>query len=247
MLVGTATDPGKVRKINQDFYYCSDEVTGLYFYIIADGMGGHNGGEVASRISVNTVKKYILEHYCRDEYINDRLLLIRDAFSEGNNKVFGMSEGREDLKGMGTTLTMAFMENNILYTGHIGDSRIYIFRGDKIEKITEDHSLVEELVKNGSISPEEADNHPQKNIITRALGTQEHAEIDMGSKMMEEGDIVLMCTDGLTNMLSNKEIELQCKTIDDPQELCDSLLAQANLRGGKDNITVIAVKVRWEN
>lgn len=244
MLVGAATDVGVIRSMNQDYYYCSEKNTGIHFYIIADGMGGHKGGEVASCTSVNVVKDYIVEHYWQGKYQNNRLLLVRDAFLKSNQEVFEMSEKKEELRGMGTTLTMALVEDNVLYMGHIGDSRIYLIKDGKAEKITEDHSLVEELVKNGSISQEEADNHPQKNIITRALGTQLDVEIDVVSRKLEKVDMLLMCTDGLTNMLNEKDIELIYQKIKDPQKLCNSLITEANKRGGKDNITVIAVKVR---
>lgn len=245
MQVGAATDVGKVRSMNQDFYYCSREGRTPYFYIVADGMGGHNGGEVASKISVNIIKDFVMEHYKEEDYVQNRLLLVKDALARANKEVFRISVEKEELRGMGTTLSMAFIEEQRLYTGHIGDSRIYLIREGKAEKITEDHSLVAELLKNGRITPEEADIHPQRNIITRALGTQCHVEIDLGVRDLREGDMLLLCTDGLSNMLSCREIENLCGTIDDPQVLCDRLVEEANLRGGKDNITVVAVKVRW--
>ncbi len=247
MLVGAATDSGKIRHMNQDYYYCSENNSGVHLYIIADGMGGHNAGEVASKTSVNVVKDYVIENYSKERYKNDRKGLVKEAFLKGNQEVFGLSEGCDELRGMGTTLTMALIEGYMLYTGHIGDSRIYLYRKGNMERLTEDHSLVEELVKNGSISPEEAYNHPQRNIITRALGTQNNVVIDLDCRKLEEGDMLLMCTDGLTTMLNDKEIELMCRETDQPQLLCNKLVSEANIRGGRDNITVIAVRVRWEN
>lgn len=244
MITGAATDPGKVRGTNQDYYLVQD--SGKYgLFIVADGMGGHNGGEVASRASVLHVRDFIEQAWDRGEYGADRLRLIKDALAAANRAVFDLAAGDEHLRGMGTTLSMALTADRMLYTGHIGDSRIYLFRDNGLVKLTEDHSLVAELIRNGSITPEEGDNHPQKNIITRALGTGIDIEADLSEREIRDGDILLLCTDGLTNMLSCDDMLELCVSIDEPQLLCNRLVEEANNRGGKDNITVIAVKVRW--
>ncbi|MBA1333792.1 MAG: Protein serine/threonine phosphatase PrpC, regulation of stationary phase [Firmicutes bacterium] len=244
MIAGAATDPGKVRSTNQD-YYLVENGSKYGLYIVADGMGGHNGGEVASRASVLFVKDFIEQAWDKDEYAADRPGLVKDALAAANRAVFNLAAKDEQLRGMGTTLSMAFIVDRMLYTGHIGDSRIYLLRDSQLIKLTEDHSLVAELIKNGSITPEEGDNHPQKNIITRALGTGIDIESDLSEREMQDGDTILLCTDGLTNMLSCADILDLCLNIGEPQLLCSRLVAEANNRGGKDNITVIAVKVRW--
>jgi protein phosphatase len=246
MRAGAATDPGKVRSMNQDYFYLSTAEGKPNLYIVADGMGGHNGGEVASKTSVDYARSFIEQSWNKAEYSGDRIKLIRDALMAANREVFNMASRNNELYGMGTTLSMALVEGKTLYTGHIGDSRIYLIRNNKAEKLTEDHSLVAELIKNGSITPEEGDNHPQKNIITRALGTSVTVEVDISRRELEEDDMLLLCTDGLTNMVNCGDILELCNTIEEPEKLCRRLVEEANNRGGKDNITVIVVKVRWD-
>jgi serine/threonine protein phosphatase PrpC len=243
MKVGAATDIGLSRMMNQDSYYCSSGRESPYLFIVADGMGGHNGGEIASRASVDTIRDFVQNNHKKDEYRTDRLLLIKEAINKANSVVYNRSVDDPDLKGMGTTLTMALIEEGKLYIGHIGDSRMYLLRDGECRKLTEDHSLVAQLIKNGSISPEEGDHHPQKNIITRALGTCMTAEIDLDTQGLQDGDILLLCTDGLTNMLELKEIIRICSSGEDPQSISEELIKEANLMGGRDNVTAIVVKV----
>lgn len=246
MKVGVATDIGLVRSINEDSYYCSNGTRGLYLYIIADGMGGHSGGEIASKASVETVRHFIETNFERPEYVEDRLSMIREAMARANSEVYNRATAIDGLEGMGTTLTMAIIDRKRLYVGHIGDSRMYLLRNGKFDKLTEDHSLVAELIKKGSISPEEGDRHPQKNIITRALGTDRNIEMDLLTKDLQRDDLILMCTDGLTNMLDLEEIVSLCDAEVNPQSLVEKLVDSANNKGGTDNTTVIAVKVGWD-
>jgi serine/threonine protein phosphatase PrpC len=162
MKVGAATDIGLSRMMNQDSYYCSSGLKAPHLYIVADGMGGHNGGEIASKTSVDTVKSFIESCYQVSEYVNDRLLMIRDAITKANSVVYNRSLEDQNLIGMGTTLTMALIEEGRLYIGHIGDSRMYLLRGEECRKLTEDHSLVAQLIKNGSISPRRVTVIPRK-------------------------------------------------------------------------------------
>ncbi|MDD2573502.1 MAG: Stp1/IreP family PP2C-type Ser/Thr phosphatase [Firmicutes bacterium] len=245
MKVGAATDIGLSRMINQDCYYCSSGLNAPHLYIVADGMGGHNGGEIASKISVDTVRSFIESGYQGAEYVKDRLLMIRDAMNKANSIVYNRSLDNQDLEGMGTTLTMALLEEGRLYIGHIGDSRMYLMRDGEYRKLTEDHSLVAQLIKNGSISPEEGDNHPQKNVITRALGVDMTVEMDLDTEMLQKDDTLLLCTDGLTNMLDLDEIIRICSEEKDPQSISETLVEEANIKGGKDNVTAIVVKVGW--
>ncbi len=243
MKVGAATDIGLSRMMNQDSYYCSSGLKAPHLYIVADGMGGHNGGEIASKTSVDTVKSFIESCYQVSEYVNDRLLMIRDAITKANSVVYNRSLEDQNLIGMGTTLTMALIEEGRLYIGHIGDSRMYLLRGEECRKLTEDHSLVAQLIKNGSISPEEGDCHPQKNVITKALGVEMTVEMDLGTEILKQGDTLLLCTDGLTNMLGLGEIIRICSKGQDPQSISKALIEEANIKGGKDNVTAIVVKV----
>lgn len=246
MKTGAATDPGRVRVTNQDYYYIK-ECEGFGLFIVADGMGGHNGGEVASKLSVGVTAEYIINRWGSEEYSKNKKQLVSDAIDKANYEVFETASKKKELCGMGTTLSLALVEGNNLYIGHIGDSRIYLVRGQKIQKLTQDHSLVAELIKNGSISPEEGDNHPQKNIITRALGTAATVCPDILSIAVNKGDALLLCTDGLTNMLNCGEILDLYNSIEDPQTLCDILIREANYRGGNDNITVVVAKVGWNS
>lgn len=243
MKAGAATDIGLIRMMNQDSFYCSSGVEDPCLFIVADGMGGHNGGEIASRISVDTIKGFIQDNYLKPEYQRDRLLLIKEAMNKANSVIYSRSMEDPDLRGMGTTLTMAMIEEERLYIGHIGDSRMYLLRNGEYRKLTEDHSLVAQLIKNGSISPEEGENHPQKNIITRALGIETEAEMDLDTLMLQQGDILLLCTDGLTNMLDLEDIIGICGSGDSPQSISEALVEEANRKGGRDNVTAIVVKV----
>ena len=243
MKVGAATDIGLSRMMNQDSYYCSSGLKAPHLYIVADGMGGHNGGEIASKTSVDTVKFFIESGHNKPEYISDRLLMIRDAITKANSVVYNRSMEDQNLKGMGTTLTMALIEGKRLYIGHIGDSRMYLLRGEECRKLTEDHSLVAQLIRNGSISPEEGDYHPQKNVITKALGVDMTIEMDLDTEMLQQGDTLLLCTDGLTNMLELDGIIKICSNGQCPQSISETLIKEANIKGGKDNVTAIVVKV----
>ncbi len=245
MKAGASTDIGMSRIMNQDSYYCSTGVKSPYLYIVADGMGGHNGGEIASKTSVDTISTFISSNREKPQYVKNRLLMIKEAMNKANNVVYNRARDNRELRGMGTTLTMAVVEERKLYIGHIGDSRMYLIRGGELKKLTEDHSLVAELIKNGSISPEEGDKHPQKNVITRALGTELPVEMDLDIINLEDGDTMLLCTDGLTNMLTMEEIMELLSIGEDPQFLSETLVKEANNKGGKDNVTAIVVKVGW--
>ncbi len=247
MKAGAATDIGLVRMMNQDSYYCSRGLKTPYLYIVADGMGGHNGGEVASRIAVDTVESFIKSGLDNPKYYDNRLFLVKDAVMEANSVIYNLAMVDEKLRGMGTTLTMAMLEEEKVYIGHIGDSRMYLMRDGRCQKLTEDHSLVAQLIKNGSISPEEGDCHPQKNIITKALGIDVEVEIELDTKNLKNKDMLLLCTDGLTNMLEPGEILSICSVNKEPQTIAKMLVDEANMKGGRDNVTAIVVEVRWNS
>lgn len=227
------TDVGRVRKENQDSYYISPT---YQYSIIADGMGGHNGGEVASQMAISLLRAYIDKQSPKNQ--QQVIKMLKSGFVEVNGIIFGMSMEDDALQGMGTTLIACYLIDQSAVIAHVGDSRLYHISDQKIEQVTKDHSIVEQLVDQGSITPEQAKTHPQKNMITRAIGTDAEVEADVYIISVKEHDIMLLCTDGLTNLVTADEIYALVKTSDDPQQLVDL----ANTRGGSDNITVIIMK-----
>ena len=242
MEVLASSDKGRVREQNEDYYYVSDKNKDLGIYMLADGMGGYEGGEIASRLAIDAERRYIEDHF--DEIPHDNkeniLKLIRDSMEYANTVVFDIAKQSEELKSMGTTLEICLIYNNRAYIGHIGDSRIYRIRGQFIRKLTTDHSYVETLVKDGTITKEEAKHHPKKNMLMKALGCLEFAEPDVMVKNFQKGDIIVMTSDGLTNMVEESTIH---ETIINNFENSDKLLIDmANNAGGVDNITVVIIK-----
>jgi serine/threonine protein phosphatase PrpC len=240
------TDIGLVRKVNEDSFL-SKKLEGLentYLHIVADGMGGHNAGEVASSMAVKEIAEYIGENIDElkreDKEIQD---LIRSSILYANEKVYKTSIVKSNCLGMGTTLSMVLLKENKAFIGHVGDSRVYLIRGKSITRLTEDHSLVAELVKSGTIKPEEADHHPQKNVITRALGTEYTLEPDIIQYEMDSGDFILICTDGLSNTVNEEEIAATIANSSDIEEACGLLLEKAKGNGGYDNITAVIIQM----
>lgn len=234
------TDIGKAREMNQDCYYIPGPDEELKLYIVADGMGGYNGGDVASNLAVFTSKKYIYENVKQNMQEEDIKQLLINAIYAANKAVFEKSQSTEELEEMGTTLDICFIYNNKMYIGHIGDSRVYKIKENKIEQITTDHSYVQKLLKEGSITEEEAKNHPKRNMLMKALGTQENEEPDIYMLNLETGDIILMCTDGLTNLVNEEDV---CEIItQDIHKSHEILIETANKKGGMDNITVIIIE-----
>lgn len=243
MKAWVCSEIGKVRKINEDSFFASKDGDKIPVFIVADGMGGHKAGDVASRLAVNSVIEYLqtisLESNSNDEIIQ----IIRQAFNYSNSKVFEMSLKDSNCQGMGTTLTMALIVQNCLYIGHIGDSRAYVYSGGKLIQLTQDHSLVAELVRNGKLTKNEARNHPQRNIITRALGTDSYVEVDIITRCLNRDDLVVLCSDGLTNMICDSELEqIICAYKNNVEKLPCVLTELANERGGYDNITVMVIE-----
>lgn len=242
MVVAALTDTGNVREKNEDYYYISSD-NKLNLFIVADGMGGHNGGEIASRSAIEAVYTYFKQNYCNlNKDINSIKKFIVESIEFANEMVFGKSFTEYDLNGMGTTLTLLLIENGYYFIGHIGDSRAYLIRNNNIIQITEDHSFVEELVKMGKITQEEARTHPQKNIITRALGVDDEIEVDVYYDNIYPNDVIFLCTDGLTNMLTDEQILNEFIKNDEINVACANLINLAKFNGGYDNITIVAVK-----
>lgn len=233
------TDIGKAREINQDYYYIS--TTGkLNLYILADGMGGYNGGEVASKLAIDSVKKYIENNFEKEKETKESILnLIKSAIEYANMIVYKKSKEVKELEGMGTTLDVCLIYNNKIFIGHVGDSRIYRIRQNVMRKLTKDHSYVQKLIEDGTITREEAMTHPKKNMLMKALGCTPYVEPDVRARNYIVGDILIMCSDGLTNMV--KEEEIYKTVIEDAVEAPKKLIEQANKLGGYDNITVITI------
>lgn len=237
MKVFSATDIGQKRQMNQDFIYTSAEPVGNLpnLFVVADGMGGHNAGDFASRYSVSV----LVETIKKDKNFNP-VKIIRNGIEEANREILAQSRQNETMAGMGTTMVAATVVGGYAYVANVGDSRLYV-AGETLKQITQDHSLVAEMVRLGELSPEEARNHPDKNIITRAVGTADDVKIDFFDIKLEPGDQILMCSDGLSNMVSDRDIQEILQTAqgeDRAQELVD----QANANGGKDNIAVIVIE-----
>ncbi len=234
------TDIGKAREMNQDYYYVSEPESNIQLYILADGMGGYNGGEVASKLAVESVKSYIENNLNQKEPQKEQILqLVKDAAEYANKVVYEKSKTSEDLHGMGTTLDICLIYNNKVYIGHVGDSRVYLIRGEIIRKLTKDHSYVQKLVEDGKITREEANHHPKKNMLIKALGCTEYVEPDIRARNVGKQDVLLMCSDGLTNMVEEKVIYKTVK--ENPQTAPEKLVNLANEAGGYDNITVITI------
>lgn len=232
------TDIGRKRKLNQDYVFTSEQPVGNLpnVFIVADGMGGHNAGDYASRYTVETMIGEIAAS--REE---NPVRILEKAIQAANDHIRNKAGQDPHLTGMGTTVVAATCKDRILHVANVGDSRLYVV-GEQMKQITRDHSLVEEMVRLGGLGREEARNHPDKNIITRAIGASETVEVDFFTVSLAEGDIVLMCSDGLTNMLEDEEIRMIMNRQRDIVEKAQELVKAANNNGGKDNITVILIE-----
>lgn len=231
------TDIGLKRKINQDYVFSSEMQVGKLpnLFIVADGMGGHKAGDYASREATRTIVEYIEQ----SEETNP-IIVIRKAIELANSHLLEKSREFEEYTGMGTTIVAATIIDDCLYVANVGDSRLYLLN-DEIKQVTKDHSLVEEMVRLGGLDEETAKYHPKKNVITRAVGGNDEIQIDFFEIQLEPGDAILMCSDGLTNMLDDEEIKLIVEKQRDVIEKAEALVKAANENGGRDNITVTMI------
>ena len=237
------TDRGKQRENNEDYIYVSNVIDDLKLFIVADGMGGANAGEVASKDALESVEGYIKSEFPKIQHEKENIEeLIRKSIVRANKYVFEKSKTMPEYKGMGTTIVVVLIYKGKVYIGHVGDSRVYRFRKHVIRQLTKDHSYVQELVKEGTITREEAKNHPQKNILLKVIGCEKNVDPDVISKGFIKDDIILICTDGLTNMLDEKDIyETIMKHKTYLKDACKALIDNANLLGGYDNISVVLI------
>ena len=229
------TDIGKRRSANQDFVYASDQPVGNLsnMLIVADGMGGHNAGDLASRYTVESMVDYI------EKAVEKRPIpLLAEAIHHANELVVEKAKSDKALEGMGTTVVAATVQENYLYVANVGDSRLYLI-DQEIEQITRDHSLVEEMIRVGELQRKDAKSHPDRNIITRAVGVRTPVKIDFFDIKLEPGDVILLCSDGLTNMVEDEDIRRIVKKSSSLKEAAQRLVTEANKNGGKDNISVV--------
>ena len=235
------SDVGKVREMNQDYYYISNSLDEIQLYMLADGMGGYNGGEIASKLAIQSAKNYIENNFKTIEKDKDSIIqLLASSMEYANMVVYEKSKENKELDGMGTTLEIVLIYNNKAYIGHIGDSRIYRIRKSFIRKLTQDHSYVQKLVKDGQITQEQAEHHPKKNMLMKALGCNAFVEPDVMVKGFLKDDIIVMSSDGLTNLVNQEEIYNHAK--ENIELATKELVDMANERGGYDNITLVIIK-----
>jgi serine/threonine protein phosphatase PrpC len=228
-----ATDPGRRRRHNEDSYVCQPPL-----FAVADGIGGAQAGELASRLAATALQE--------DSGANggDPRRRVDALIQEANRRVYERQTQDAAASGMGTTITVALVEGDVVWIGHVGDSRAYVVRAGELEQLTEDHSLVAELVRSGKLSPEEAETHPQRSVVTRALGTDPNVDVDTFEIEAKPGDLFLLCSDGLTTMVGDEAIlgEID-RNRDDLRAAAKALVRAANRGGGEDNITVVFFEV----
>lgn len=240
MKIVAKTDKGLIRSSNQDAYAVGELPGEVAWAVVCDGMGGEAGGNIASALAVKVISEKITSAYnekMRDASIKN---LLDSAISAANIEVYDMAYSRPDLQGMGTTVVAVIVRDKTVFIAHAGDSRAYIVNGDIIQQITTDHSLVQNLVDRGEITAEQAQHHPKKNLITRAVGVEKRIDIDFSEIDLNDNETLILCTDGLSNYVSNNEM------IDDIKDgqyyaFADRLVKRANKNGGGDNITVVAI------
>lgn len=238
----SVTDIGRKRQLNQDYVFSSGKPIGNMpnLFIVADGMGGHRAGDYASKYTVETIEREI-----KLSFEKNPTIMIKKAIQKANKEVRKKANEDPNLLGMGTTVVVATVIGKYLQVANVGDSRLYIVNESEIKQITRDHSLVEEMIRLGGIDREEARLHPDKNIITRAIGARDEVEVDFFTVELRPNDGILMCSDGLTNMLEDQEILDIMKAHNDPRNLvetAEALIDAANNNGGKDNIAVVLVR-----
>ena len=229
------------RTVNQDHCDIVSLCDGAaVLAIVCDGMGGSNGGDTASKIAAENIKNYVLNSFVKTMNSQQIENILRTAIYSANLCVYEASRNDEELSGMGTTAGVVFVHGNIAYVLHVGDSRVYLFRNDELNQVTVDHSLVQTMVDNGEITPEEALVHPNKNIITRAIGTRDDVIVDLDILDLKDNDVILLCSDGLSNFVSDENIAVALSNFG--SGTAQSLIDLANQGGGGDNITAVVLK-----
>ena len=239
MQIFSKTDRGRVRTDNQDAYFAGKITDDAVFAVVCDGMGGANAGNVASELAVRHISEYVIRSYRDGMDMTDTEKTLKNAIVSANISLYDKAVNNAELAGMGTTAVAAFVKDGTAVIAHVGDSRIYLVNGE-IKQLTRDHSVVQSLIESGKITPEDAKVHPRKNVITRALGAEENVAVDSDCLNLSNGDTLLLCSDGLTNFLEDKDI-LRVFQNNDISAVAEKLVETANENGGGDNITVVTV------
>lgn len=239
MQIFSKTDRGRVRTDNQDAYFAGKITDDSVFAVVCDGMGGANAGNVASELAVRHISEYVIRSYRDGMDMTDTEKTLKNAIVSANISLYDKAVNNAELAGMGTTAVAAFVKDGTAVIAHVGDSRIYLVNGE-IKQLTRDHSVVQSLIESGKITPEDAKVHPRKNVITRALGAEEDVAVDSDCLNLSNGDTLLLCSDGLTNFLDDKDI-LTVFQNNDISAVAERLVEEANENGGGDNITVVTV------
>ena len=230
VVYGAKSDVGRVREANEDSYLIADPL-----FVVADGMGGHIAGDVASSTAVKVIQDE------SGDASSENPGTLSKIISDANAAIWDKAQSDPALRGMGTTCTLVLVDEDRVHIAHVGDSRAYRLRDGQLEQLTEDHTLVGRMVQEGRLSPEEAQHHPQRSIITRALGVDEDVQVDLDTVELSEGDRLLICSDGLSSMVDDRPIESVLASESDPQRAADRLIDVANEAGGDDNITVVVI------
>lgn len=243
MRIAERTDIGRIRSVNEDRAVVLPEKNGMVIAIIADGMGGHQAGDIASQLAIEKIREE-LAGLPEEAALEAQKEAIRLAVEAANTEVYRQASQREQLRGMGTTVVVSLATPGQLVVGHIGDSRAYLAANSQLTQLTEDHSLVNELLKNGQITREEASRHPRRNVLLRALGTDTEVTVDVVDHSWAEGDILLMCSDGLSNMVGEQECLAVLQSEASLENKVDELVERALEAGGDDNVTVVLIENR---
>lgn len=240
MEIYSKIDIGRERTLNQDAFFAGEISQDIAFAVVCDGMGGANAGDVASQTAVKIISEYIINSYRKKMTIDDFSKVLRNALLSANITLFDMALKDEKLKGMGTTAVVAVVKGDEVAIAHVGDSRIYLVN-ESLTQLTRDHSIVQTLIESGEITPEAAEKHPRKNVITRALGVEGDVAVDTAELKLSDNEALLLCTDGLTNFTSSDDI-LKTFKENDISLVPEMLVNLANQGGGGDNITVVTLK-----
>ncbi|MCD7828702.1 MAG: Stp1/IreP family PP2C-type Ser/Thr phosphatase [Clostridiales bacterium] len=243
MKLSAFTDTGRVRSSNQDSYAIGELPDGGAWAVVCDGMGGHAGGNVASSVAVNVISEDIKEGFRNNMSLGFARNMLMSSINAANAAIIRQADENDELRGMGTTVVAALCYGEKAVVAHVGDSRCYHISDGEISQVTHDHSLVQELVDAGYITKDQANSHPNKNIITRALGVNENVDIDFYEVRLEDNDILLLCTDGLTNHVTEEEI-IECTSGENISNYSTELVSRANDNGGTDNITAVIIANR---
>ncbi len=234
------TDIGRHRDLNEDSVF-AEEFDGYHLFIVADGMGGHLAGEVASQLAIDSIEHYVSNNFLSE---TDKLQLVNEAMLYANNSINKKSNSDPKYSNMGTTCDTVVYTDNYIYIGHVGDSRVYLYRDGEINQLTRDHSLVNDLIESGELTAAEAKENKQRNIITRALGGDYNLVVDLHRHEVLPGDILLLCSDGLTNGVDDEKIKSVLMQNSNASDKANKLIEMSNASGGYDNSTVVVAEKR---